>query len=115
MRPVSAGQGRQTTSPHLGVVVEVPEVQAAHAVHGGEHGGVHGRPRDVVDIVGVVLEGVQRLVVLRGRESRRKESREGNGKDRGKEGREKGSEPASERASDRAALPQPWGLSGCGA
>lgn len=69
--PVSVGQGRRTTSSHLSVVVEVPEVKAAHAVHGGKHGRMHGRPHDVIDIVRVVFEGVQRLVVLEGRKRER--------------------------------------------
>lgn len=53
------------THTHLSVVVEVPQVQAAHAIHGGEESGMHGRPHDVIDIVCVVLERVQRLVVLK--------------------------------------------------
>lgn len=57
-----AGLGRST---HLGVVVEVPQVQVSHAVHAGEQGGVSGRPHHVVHVVRAVLERVQRLVVLR--------------------------------------------------
>lgn len=61
-------------STHLRVVVEVPQVQAAHAVHGGEHGRMHGRPHDIIHIVGIVLKRVQRFVVLeeRGREKIRR-------------------------------------------
>lgn len=50
--------------PHLGVVVQVPEVQAPHPVHAGEERGMHWRPHDIVDIVGIVFKGVERLVVL---------------------------------------------------
>lgn len=53
------------TLAHLGIVVEVPQVQAAHAIHSGEHSGVHRRPHDVVHIVSIVLKGVERPVVLR--------------------------------------------------
>lgn len=49
---------------HLGVIVEVPEVQAPHPVHAGKERGVHGRPHDIVHIVGIVFKGVERLVVL---------------------------------------------------
>lgn len=65
-RPLRApcGLGARPALTHLGVVVEVPEVQAPHPVHAGEERGVHGRPHDIVDIVGVVFKGVERLVVL---------------------------------------------------
>lgn len=51
--------------PHLGVIIQVPEIQAAHPVHAGKERGMHWRPHDVVDIVGIVFKGVERLVVLR--------------------------------------------------
>lgn len=50
--------------PHLGVIIQVPEIQSAHPVDAGEERGVHGGPHDVVDIVGIVFKGVERLVVL---------------------------------------------------
>lgn len=50
--------------PHLGVVIQVPQIQAPHPVHAGEECGMHWRPHDIVDIVGIVFKGVERLVVL---------------------------------------------------
>lgn len=50
--------------PHLGVVIQVPQIQAPHPVHAGEERGMHWRPHDIVDIVGIVFKGVERLVVL---------------------------------------------------
>ena len=49
----------------LRVLVEVPEVEPARAVHSREEGGMDGRPGHVVHIVTVVLKAVQRLVLLR--------------------------------------------------
>lgn len=49
---------------HLGVIVEVPEVQAPHPVHAGKERGMHGGPHDIVHIVCIVFKGVERLVVL---------------------------------------------------
>jgi|688.fasta_scaffold1459952_1 hypothetical protein len=49
----------------LCVLVEVPEVEPARAVHSREEGGMDGRPGHVVHIVTVVLKAVQRLVLLR--------------------------------------------------
>lgn len=49
---------------HLGVIVEVPEVQAPHSVHAGKERGMHGGPHDIVHIVCIVFKGVERLVVL---------------------------------------------------
>lgn len=66
-------KGRQNTPPpgapipsppHLGVIIQVPEIQAAHPVHAGKERGMHWRPHDIVDIVGIVFKGVERLVVL---------------------------------------------------
>lgn len=56
---------------HLSVIVEVPQVQAAHAIHGSKHGRVHGRPHDIIHIIGVVFKRVQRLVVLKERRKKR--------------------------------------------
>lgn len=56
---------RPKALPHLSVVVQVPQIQTTHAVHGGKERGVHGRPHHVVDVVRVILKGVQRLVLLR--------------------------------------------------
>ena len=49
---------------HLCVIVEIPEVKATHAVHAGEEGRVDGRPAYVVHIVTVILERVQRTILL---------------------------------------------------
>lgn len=49
---------------HLGVIVEVPKVQAPHPVHAGKERGMHGGPHDIVHIVCIVFKGVERLVVL---------------------------------------------------
>src|SRR3712207_7291033 len=46
---------------HLGVIVEVPEVQAPHPVHAGKERGMHGGPHDIVHIVCIVFKGVERL------------------------------------------------------
>jgi len=52
----------------LCVLVEVPEVEPARAVHSREEGGMDGRPRHVVHIVTVVLKAVQRLILLHKKE-----------------------------------------------
>ena len=49
---------------HLSVVVEVPQVEVTHSVNAGKQCRMGGGPHDVVHIVRVVLEGVQRLIVL---------------------------------------------------
>jgi len=49
---------------YLGVLVKVPEVQSAHAVHAGKQGRVDGRPLHVVHVVTVVLKRVDVLLVL---------------------------------------------------
>ena len=54
---------------HLGVVVEVPEVQAPGQVHAGEQGGMGGGPHHVVHVVAAVLKRVQRTGALRGRDA----------------------------------------------
>lgn len=64
--------GDQRALPHLRVVVQVPQIQTTHAVHGGEERGVHGRPHHVVDVVCVILKRVQRLVLLRGTQNEKK-------------------------------------------
>jgi hypothetical protein len=48
----------------LCILVEVPEVEPARAVHSREEGGMDGRPGHVVHIVTVVLKAIQRLVLL---------------------------------------------------
>lgn len=57
---------------HLSVIVEVPQVQAAHAIHSSKHGRVHGRPHDIIHIIGVVFKRVQRLVVLKERREKKR-------------------------------------------
>jgi hypothetical protein len=52
----------------LCVLVEVPEVESARAIHSREEGGMDGRPRHVVHIVTVVLKAVQRLILLHKKE-----------------------------------------------
>ena len=52
---------------YLSVVVEVPQVKMAHSIHTRKQRRVSGRPHDVVDVIRVVLERVQRLVVLKER------------------------------------------------
>lgn len=54
----------QPWAAHLGVTVEVPEVQAPHPVHAGKERGMHRGPHDIVHIVCIVFKGVERLVVL---------------------------------------------------
>lgn len=54
---------------HLCVIVEVPQVDASESVHTGEESGVHRRPHDIIHIIRVVLERVQRLVTLQQRET----------------------------------------------
>lgn len=56
---------------YLCVIVEVPEVEMTNSIHTGKQGGVDGRPHDVIDVVRVVLEGVQGLVILQGTEKTR--------------------------------------------
>ena len=53
------------TFAYLCLVVEVPEVEPAHAVDAGEERGVDGRPLHAVHVVAVVLERVDELLVLR--------------------------------------------------
>lgn len=60
----ATGRRRAAAPPHLGVVIQVPQIQAPHPVHAGEERGMHWRPHDIVDIVGIVFKGVERLVVL---------------------------------------------------
>lgn len=55
---------------YLCVVVKVPQVKVAHSVHARKQGGVDGGPHDVVNIVRVVLKGVQRLVILQARKGK---------------------------------------------
>ena len=64
--PVQRGRAldRHRRGGNLRVRVEVPEVEAAGAVDGGEEGGVLRRPGHVVHVVAVVLEGVERPVLL---------------------------------------------------
>lgn len=56
--------GPDACAAHLGVTVEVPEVQAPHPVHAGKERGMHRGPHDIVHIVCIVFKGVERLVVL---------------------------------------------------
>ena len=49
---------------YLRVLIEIPNVQTSHAVDGGKDGRMNGRPGDIVHIVAVVFERVQRLVLL---------------------------------------------------
>ncbi len=64
---------RPKALPHLSVVVQVPQIQTTHAVHAGEERGVHGGPHHIVDVICVILKGVQRLVLLRGTQHEKKE------------------------------------------
>lgn len=52
-------------SGYLSVIVEVPQVQVAHSIHTCKQRGVSGRPHDIINVIRVVLKGVQRLIVLR--------------------------------------------------
>jgi len=63
--PVCIYAEAKITLSDLCILVEVPEVEAAGAVHGGEEGGMDGRPGHVVHVVTVVLKAVQRLILLR--------------------------------------------------
>lgn len=63
-RPARVRARPAAPGPHLRVVIQVPQIQAPHPVHAGEERGMHWRPHDIVDIVGIVFKGVERLVVL---------------------------------------------------
>lgn len=62
--PARPAQPGACAAAHLGVIVEVPEVQASHPVHAGKERRMHGGPHDIVHIVCIVFKGVERLVVL---------------------------------------------------
>ena len=47
-------------SPHLGVIVQVPQIQSPCAIHGREHSWVYWWPLHVIYVVPVVFERVQR-------------------------------------------------------
>lgn len=49
---------------HLSVIVEVPQVQTTHPIHGGKESRMHRGPTDIIDIVCIILKRVQWLVVL---------------------------------------------------
>lgn len=49
---------------YLRVIVEVPQVDASKSVHTGEESGMYRRPHDIINIIGVILKRVQRLVIL---------------------------------------------------
>lgn len=64
LKKIPPNPGACVAAAHLSVIVEVPEVQAAHPVHAGKERGMHGGPHDIVYIVCIVFKGVERLVVL---------------------------------------------------
>ena len=51
---MASGQGLRCT--HLGVFVDVPEVQPSLAIYAGKEGGVDRGPPDIVDVLVVVLK-----------------------------------------------------------
>lgn len=55
----------------LGIVVQVPKVQATHAVHCSKDGWMYRRPHDIVHIVCIVFKGIEGLVML---QQKRKET-----------------------------------------
>ena len=64
---------------HLRLRVEVPDVQPAGAVDGGEQGRVQRRPGGVIYVVRVVLERVQRLSLLSDRTAGARDSKKWEG------------------------------------
>lgn len=48
----------------LGVIIEVPQVQMANSIHTSKEGRVNRRPHHVIHVVRVILERVERLIIL---------------------------------------------------
>lgn len=49
---------------HLRILIQIPQIQPTGIIDSGEQRRVRRRPSDVVDIVAVVLERVERLVLF---------------------------------------------------